>query len=142
MREIPARVFRRAVSADLGLALKEDASEDDQRSGMADLASVDAYLSHFCPDAECLNCGAKLGGMFGSFEWGLTHGEGHCSNCGYPARGYHTIPGREHKPILNHMPFIRQYHPEALRDRDGRRISLSRLNEVFPPADAHEWEVV
>jgi len=29
----------------------------------------------------CPNCDAVLGGIFGSFQWGICHGIGFCNNC-------------------------------------------------------------
>jgi hypothetical protein len=129
---LPARTFRRATAADIGLRLRDGAAEDEMRGAFATLRSVDRYLSAFCPDEKCLSCGATLAGMFGSFTWGLTHGEGFCSNCGYPARGYHTIRDEAGKPVLGHAPLILQYHPDALVDCNGHRLSVARLQETFP----------
>lgn len=70
---------------------------------------IDKYLSSFCipkdtpePDKAhiggvsimgwpCVNCEKPLTGLFGHFQWGLAHGEGYCSKCGWPARGCHYI---------------------------------------------------
>lgn len=30
---------------------------------------------------RCPHCGSDLLGLFGSFTWGIAHGEGFCSNC-------------------------------------------------------------
>ncbi len=57
-------------------------------------AALTKYLKGFAytPDGKCVRCGATLGGILGSFSWGLQNGEGACS-CGYPARAYHQIEG-------------------------------------------------
>ena len=138
-KELPARVFGRAKASDIGLAIKEDAPESDKRQAVQTLADVDRYLQDFCVSKKCIVCGSTLTGLFGSFEWGIAHGEGYCSNCGYPARAYHTVNDREHKPIFEHAAFVLQYHPEVLADRDGRRISLERLAEVFKPRSEVVW---
>ncbi len=39
--------------------------------------------------AECVDCGMKLGGLLGMFTWGIVHGLGECSNCGFPYVYYH-----------------------------------------------------
>ena len=39
--------------------------------------------------AECVECGRTLGGILGAFQWGLAHGLGECSNCGFPYVYYH-----------------------------------------------------
>ena len=71
------------------------AAEVDQ-----ELARLEAYLTQFAKltDAKCLCCGTSLlcpfgMGVFGGFEWGLVHGEGRCSTCGYPMRGHHRVEG-------------------------------------------------
>lgn len=40
----------------------------------------------------CVECGARLGGLLGSFSWGIAYGEGFCSRCGFPYRLYHRFP--------------------------------------------------
>ena len=32
-------------------------------------------------EAKCPKCGKDLLGLFGTFEWSLQHGYGHCSHC-------------------------------------------------------------
>lgn len=80
------------------------------------LAQWDAYFAGFAKltDAKCLCCGTSLRcalglGFFGGFEWGLAHGEGHCSYCRYPMRGHHRVDdlGTIHNLFL-------PYHPSAL----------------------------
>lgn len=40
----------------------------------------------------CPCCLATLGGFLtGSFEWGIVHGEGSCSACGWPVKAYHRL---------------------------------------------------
>ena len=86
----------------------------------AELAQWDSYLSQFAKlaDARCLCCGNQLScwlgmGLFGGFEWGLTHGEGHCSHCRYPMRGHHRVEGLGtirnlflpyHPSLITHFP--------------------------------------
>jgi hypothetical protein len=41
---------------------------------------------------KCPNCGAELWGIFGYFEWSISHGEGICGNCReVDFRFYHYI---------------------------------------------------
>lgn len=65
------------------------------------------------PDAHgtCLNCGKS-----GTFTWGLVHGEGHCAECGWPARLYHFVKGTDG----NETRIVRllQYHPDGIRLRE------------------------
>jgi len=39
------------------------------------------YKAVWILDEKCPNCGSDLGGLFGSFQWGLAHGNGYCSEC-------------------------------------------------------------
>jgi hypothetical protein len=61
-----------------------------------------------------LCCGKSLRchfgmGLFGGFEWGLAHGEGHCTYCHYPMRGHHLVEGLG--TIRN---LFLAYHPSGL----------------------------
>lgn len=38
---------------------------------------------------ECVECGQQLGGLLGSFRWGIQNGHGECAACGYPYVYYH-----------------------------------------------------
>src|SRR5690348_12568982 len=71
-------------------AAKDGLPEEDKKA-------LAAYFSQFAKPAEgggCVCCGQRQGasnvlGAFlgeGKFVWGIAHGEGHCSTCGYPAR--------------------------------------------------------
>jgi hypothetical protein len=87
----------------------------------AKMKLLDDYLHGFVksPDAnKCICCGEKQGGdmiagLLGTakFRWGLAHGEGFCSACGYPGRALHYIGKGEDEMRLN---FILQYHPDEL----------------------------
>ena len=48
-------------------------------------------------------------GLFGGFEWGVAHGEGHCTYCPYPMRGHHRVDGLG--TIRN---LLLPYHPNGL----------------------------
>lgn len=76
-----------------------------------DVTAMDEYFSHFVlmPGSKCVNCDAEQGGLFGSFRWGLAHGEGSCRVCGYPARAIHY-----HVGALKRLEVILQYHPSEL----------------------------
>lgn len=87
-----------------------DATTDEE------LARWDDYLSKFArlTDGQCLCCGKSLRcplgmGLFGGFEWGLAHGEGHCAHCRYPMRGHHRVDGLG--TIRN---LFLPYHPSTL----------------------------
>lgn len=83
-----------------------------------DQAAMEAYFRRFAKPLEgglCLSCGEKQGARdvmeaflgVAKFRWGLAHGEGYCSGCGYPARALHYEVG----PI-NRLSLILQYHPD------------------------------
>ncbi len=90
----------------------------------AEMAIADDYLKAFTRAKDgCVCCGAVQGGLlFGFFTWGLAHGEGYCSQCGYPGRAVHRIGDIG---VLRH--FILQYHPDA----------LSFDEETHAPSEAH-----
>ena len=83
------------------------------------------YLHDFA-GKECPKCGSKLGGLTGSFTWGLAHGEGYCTGgfraekCGWPCRGYHEIKGDDGKPIFEQrLPIVLAYHPDVVTEPEG-----------------------
>ncbi len=67
--------------------------------------------------AECPNCGSAIGGMFGSFEWGLVHGEGRCSICHWPMRAYHFIKDKDGKDVATIRNLVLPYHPDFVTKR-------------------------
>lgn len=90
--------------------------EDAGPEADAEWARWDAYFSQFAKliDGRCLCCGTSLRcalgmGIFGGFEWGFVHGEGHCSRCHYPMRGHHQVA--ELGTIRN---LFLPYHPSTL----------------------------
>lgn len=104
-----------------------------EASTPADVAeALDAYFTPFAQPAlkdgrvdatfPCLRCGKAqtgLAGFFlgGGFRWGLAHGEGHCGECGWPARAYHHI-----RDVATIRGVILQYHPDEVSadDRPAR----------------------
>lgn len=64
---------------------------------------------------DCINCGRRLNGVLGTFQWGITHGEGNCSECGWPGRAIHYIKDTDGEDFFN-RPFdiILQYHPTCV----------------------------
>jgi len=74
----------------------------------------ETYLREFAifNGSVCVcRCGRELGGILGSFTWGMVHGEGECGNCGWPARGVHrvTLEGRESPAFFR---VFLPYHPD------------------------------
>ena len=52
-------------------------------------------------EPKCPKCRSDLGGLFGTFNWGLVHGTGYCSKCENQIifRCYHYI-GECKEPII------------------------------------------
>jgi len=108
---LQARDVPRVRAADYFSKGPDAEAEADQ-----EIAQWDAYFAGFArlTDARCLCCGTSLScviglGFFGGFEWGLAHGEGHCSSCHYPMRGHHYVDGLG--TIRN---LFLPYHPSML----------------------------
>ena len=80
---------------------------------LAECCELDRYFRRFVapdPQSKCVNCGRPQGGfLLGCFRWGIVHGEGACSACGYPGRTLHYAVG----PIKR-LSLILQYHPDDL----------------------------
>jgi len=78
------------------------------------------YLESFQPprvtrnrQLACAGCGEALTGfLFGTFEWGLAHGEGRCCRCGWPVRMYHYLKGQNGIEVHVEIPLC--YHPDEL----------------------------
>jgi hypothetical protein len=105
----------------------DDASD---AAAIAELAQWDEYLSQFAKltSAKCLCCGNQLScplgmGLFGGFEWGLAHGEGHCAHCRYPMRGHHRVEGLGtiRNLFLAYHPSLLLYAPEEPKEADVAR---------------------
>lgn len=90
-------------------------SEDDQ-------TAYEKYFRQFVDAKMCVGCGSQLGCkgtgeamdildglMHATFVWGIAHGEGGCSKCGYPARALHYDIGG-----IKSLQLILQYHPDEL----------------------------
>ena len=94
------------------------------RDAEAFYKSLDEYLEQFAQPIrkenggdftghlKCLKCGKSLDGILGTFQWGIVHGEGNCSYCGWPCRACHR-PKHEGEEIFNRaLQMILQYHPD------------------------------
>lgn len=76
------------------------------------LSVVTEYLKLFIAGNTCPRCGREAGGIFGSFTWGVTNGEGMCAECKYPMRAIHRIKG---VGTISNM--ILAYHPSVLESK-------------------------
>jgi hypothetical protein len=87
---------------------------------------VNKYLHTFASTGgHCPQCGAKLGGLLGSFAWGLAHGEGICAGgfhgdkCGWPCRGYHRPLFDDGSEIFEQaIPRVLPYHPDFVATKE------------------------
>jgi hypothetical protein len=84
------------------------------------LKQLDEYLSAFTPltaDGACPRCDMRIGGLVGAilggFEWGIVHGEGHCTRCGWLMRGYHWPFGSDG----DRLDLVLPYHPDSVTDK-------------------------
>ena len=57
----------------------------------------------------CIACDATH-----SFTWGMVHGAGHCTNCGWPASLYHFITDQEGKQVAHLRGVLLWAHPDDI----------------------------
>ena len=122
-----------ATCESIGLALKPNDDTEETKQVMADaIAEINGYLKGFATGPNCPGCGSKLGGMPGTFFWGIRTGEGACSNCRYPARAQHACKS------MSGLNTILPYHPDLLvaypgsPDCEGEKL---KWNEVLRTAE-------
>ncbi len=117
-----------ATHETVGLRVKEGVTPDEETIAL--LAAVDSQLAIFAEpirsrddgakgfvfgNESCLCCGRSLGGMLGTFQWGMCHGEGTCTNCGWPARALHYIKDEKGEELCDGpINMILQYHPSRV----------------------------
>ena len=71
---------------------------------------------------NCVGCGEMLTGFAallgrGGFRWGLAHGHGNCSGCGWPAVAHHFIKDEHGEDVVTLRNFILQLHPDFVERR-------------------------
>lgn len=68
---------------------------------------------------DCICCGVSINGLLGHFEWGIRHGHGRCSSCGYPHRAFHYVyVDDDHEEHIGRLSIILPWHPSQLRFED------------------------
>lgn len=98
---------------------------DDAEKVAALRATLDAYFANFCAPREtddeldkkamkCVCCDRGLAGLFGTFTWGICHGEGFCGHCGHLGRGHHEIMDEGGECVATLANYVLQYHPSVL----------------------------
>lgn len=146
----PAIPIRRPTLEALGMEFSNDETPETaewkatQEIIDRTIKEANQYLAHFCiaedPEAPmdpaltvdhgsnrrtrlvCPKCGAALGGLLGSFTWGIQHGEGFCARdqCGWPARGHHVIEvdnGDAGDKARLAFSYPLAYHPDVVTTR-------------------------
>lgn len=116
-------MIERCAPEDAGLVYQEPPPDSLRED-------IEAYFANFakpeCPDSEgaaflacqpCINCGEPQMGMGGHFQWGLVHGEGSCTNCGWPGRAHHYVKDRDGKELFSLRNVLLQYHPSVVEKR-------------------------
>lgn len=121
-----------ATHKTIGLHVNEGVEPDADTIAL--LAVVDSQLCMFAEPTEsadggdgfiigkhpCLCCGRPLSGMLGTFQWGICHGEGKCTNCGWPARALHYIKDGKGEDLFDRsIPMVLQYHPSQVSSAKG-----------------------
>ena len=83
-----------------------------------------AHLSHYAapkkdaegnnrPGQPCVACDATH-----SFTWGIAHGQGHCTRCGWPATLYHFIHDKDGNEVMAIRGLLLWAHPDDITLRD------------------------
>jgi hypothetical protein len=90
------------------------------------IKALDDYFSHFAAieikevdgkkeiaDQKCCGCGDYLTGFLrGTWRWGIAHGVGECSKCGWPSHGHHFVKDAGGEDVVALRNFILQVHPD------------------------------
>lgn len=85
------------------------------------LRATDEYLKRFAVFDDTLSrcrCGQSLGGLLGSFNYGIVHGEGRCGECSWPARADHYIKDEVGEDLL-YLNAVFPYHPDFVTKAEG-----------------------
>ena len=117
-----ATEVKHCTMEDLGMSLTGDESKP-----LTD--AINGYLKDFTfSDGKCPKCKANLGGILGSFTFGMTHGEGRCTGgfsgkkCGWPCRALHYPKGDDGKEIFTSpIQLVLPYHPTVVSEAKKSR---------------------
>jgi len=108
--ELREKHFETATPESIGIVVGEQNAATTKA-----LESLNAYLKAFISQTNCPGCDSPIGGILGSFRWGICSGEGYCNQCGYLMRAVHKI--KDFGTISN---LILPYHPDILEEKEGR----------------------
>lgn len=103
--------------ADIGMEIT-GADAEPIITALGEYLSVFAKPNRVDGHHKCLKCGATLDGFLGSFTWGIQWGEGRCTECGWPGRGYHVPKDAEDKIFNVPLQIILQYREAKLIPND------------------------
>lgn len=120
LEELQASNMPRCTPEDIGLEIGAESLPEY-------VTAVREYFSHFAAPIKegdgfvssnpCLCCGNPQGGMLGYFRWGIAHGHGACSECGWPATVYHFIKDKSGDEICVLRGVLLQAHPNDVERR-------------------------
>jgi hypothetical protein len=81
----------------INLQLKESGTDYDQELTIKDFEDYGSQV--WLIGTKCPECDSELLGLFGSFEWGIQHGIGHCGNCDEVTFRYYHYIGNCKRPF-------------------------------------------
>jgi len=100
----------------LGVSIKNTAEEGSQswRDGEEEIADIEQAVERYAKifhiaEGNCV-CGRTLGGLIGTFVYGIQNGEGWCSQCDWPARAIHRVKDEKGEPIIS-LNMVLAYAP-------------------------------
>jgi hypothetical protein len=120
--------------------------EARQKLSPAAAAAMSEYLTNFHDpvfkenkDGEtatiiCVNCGSHLysgsvmDALFSTFDWGIVHGEGLCTKCGWNYRMYHSVKCEGEEAPQFTLPLAHRSYTDASCEVEVVPKALSKEN--------------
>lgn len=119
----------------------EAKTEQDEKEVEDFIEKADKYLSIFVAPVRigegeeahevCFHCGSRFNGLLANLgvgaaiEWGLVHGEGHCTGdpshkvkCGWPYRGMHYAKEENGDELFTLANVFLAYHPDQVGHKE------------------------
>lgn len=103
------------------------------------IEQIDAYLGVFAAPITvgegeqakqvCFHCGEKFTGLLANLgvgvgiKWGLAHGEGICSGCGWPYRGHHFAKAPDGEDLFSAQNLFLAYMPAAVTEAQPEKAA-------------------
>lgn len=112
--------------ANLGIKIHPNDESDVEAVATASrlTATLDEYFADFAfTNGKCPACGETLGGLLGSFRWGICHGEGHC-RCDWPCRGAHYPKDGDGEIFDSRLSCVLPYHPKHIEVNEAVAAEL------------------